>query len=64
MLDRDLAELYGVELKNNYHLSTTFSSFEKRIEQNLIVLYKSNTDQEKKFKNIEKRLREVEKKLK
>jgi hypothetical protein len=32
-----------MELKNNDHLSKTFSNFEKRIEQNLIVLYKNNT---------------------
>ena len=32
-----------MELKNNDHLSKTFSNFEKRIEQNLIVLYRNNT---------------------
>ena len=52
-----------MELKNNDHLSKTFSHFEKRIEQNLIILYKNNTDQKKKFKNIEERLKKLEKLL-
>jgi hypothetical protein len=38
-----------MELKNNDHLSKTFASFEKRIEQNLVILYKNSTDQKKKF---------------
>ncbi|OUR99628.1 hypothetical protein A9Q84_00995 [Halobacteriovorax marinus] len=53
-----------MELKNNDHLSKTFSNFEKRIEQNFIVLYKNNTDQKKKFSAIEKRLKKLEKLLK
>ncbi len=36
-----------MELKNNDHLSKTFSNFEKRIEQNLIVLYKNSKDNKK-----------------
>jgi len=51
-----------MELKNNDHLSTTFANFEKRIEQNLIVLYKNASKYEKKFKAIERRLSELEKK--
>ena len=46
-----------MELKNNDNLSKTFSNFEKRIEQDLIVLYKNNSD-------IQKRLIRIEKKLK
>jgi hypothetical protein len=49
-----------IELKNNDHLSKTFSNFEKRIEQNFIVHYKNNTDQNKKFKSIEERLKKLE----
>jgi len=45
-----------MELKNNDNLSKTFSNFEKRIEQDLIVLYKNNSD-------IQKRLIQIEKKL-
>jgi hypothetical protein len=52
-----------MELKNNDHLSKTFSNFEKRIEQNLVVLYKNNTDKEKRFKGIEKRFELLEKEL-
>ena len=52
-----------MELKNNDHLSKTFSNFEKRIEQDLIVLYKNSSIQEKKFKSIEKRLKDIEEKL-
>ncbi|MGK0367203.1 MAG: hypothetical protein ACI9QD_000337 [Thermoproteota archaeon] len=33
-----------MELKNNDHLSKTFSNFEKRIEQDLIVLYKKHIE--------------------
>jgi hypothetical protein len=50
-----------MELKNNDHLSKTFSNFEKRIEQDLIVLYKNSTKYEKRFKDIIKRLESVEK---
>lgn len=50
-----------MELKNNDHLSTTFSNFEKRIEQNLIVLYKNNTKYDKEITQIKVRLDEIEK---
>ncbi len=49
-----------MELKNNDHLSTTFSNFEKRIEQNLIVLYSNNTKYDKEITSIKKRLKELE----
>jgi len=49
-----------MELKNNDHLSTTFSNFEKRIEQNLIVLYKNNTKYDKEINLIKKRLEDIE----
>jgi len=49
-----------MELKNNDHLSKTFSNFEKRIEQNLIVLYKNSTKYDKKFKEIISRLEKLE----
>jgi len=49
-----------MELKNNDQLSRTFSNFKKRIEQNLIVLYKNNSKYEKKIKSIEKRLKALE----
>lgn len=51
-----------MELKNNDHLSTTFSNFEKRIEQNLIVLYKNNTKYDKEINLLKKRLYNIEKK--
>ncbi len=51
-----------MELKNNDHLSTTFSNFEKRIEQDLIVLYKNNTKYDREIAAIKKRLQKVEKK--
>ncbi len=50
-----------MELKNNDHLSTTFSNFEKRIEQDLIVLYKNNTKYDREIEAIKKRLLKVEK---
>jgi hypothetical protein len=53
-----------MELKNNDHLSTTFSNFEKRIEQNLIVLYKNNTKYDKEISLLKKRLDEIENKTK
>lgn len=53
-----------MELKNNDHLSTTFSNFEKRIEQSLIVLYKNNSDSKKKFEQIEDRFRTLEDEIK
>ncbi len=51
-----------MELKNNDHLSTTFSNFEKRIEQDLIVLYKNASLYEKRFNLFEKRLSRLEQK--
>lgn len=53
-----------LELKNNDHLSKTFSNFEKRIEQNLVVLYKNQTINKRKFESIEERLKELEDELK
>lgn len=53
-----------MELKNNDHLSKTFSNFEKRIEQNLVVLYKNQNINKKKFKSIEERLQAIENELK
>jgi len=49
-----------MELKNNDHLSKTFSNFEKRIEQDLIVLYRNNSKYEKKLKTINDRLDRLE----
>jgi len=51
-----------IELKNNDHLSKTFSNFEKRIEQDLVVIYKNNAYNLKKFKTIEDRLKKLESK--
>ena len=53
-----------LELKNNDNLSQTFSIFEQRIEQNLIVLYKNRSDQKKQFKSIEDSFKKLETKLK
>jgi len=50
-----------IELKNNEQLSKTFSNFEKRIEQNLIVLYKNTTKYDKEILSIKKRLERIEK---
>ena len=50
-----------MELKNNDHLSKTFGNFEKRIEQNLIVLYKNNTKYDKAISEIKERLKKIEK---
>lgn len=44
------------ELQNNHHLSKTFYNFEKRIEQDLLILYKNTNLYDKKIKKIEKRL--------
>ncbi len=52
-----------MELKNNDHLSKTFSNFEKRIEQNLIVLYKNSSKDEKRFKSLEQEIKKIKKKL-
>ncbi len=50
-----------MELKNNDHLSTTFSNFEKRIEQDLIVLYKNNSKYDKKISALDLRIKLLEK---
>jgi hypothetical protein len=49
-----------MELKNNDHLSKTFSNFEKRIEQDLVVLYKNNSIKVKRFCTIEERIKKIE----
>lgn len=51
-----------MELQNNAHLSKTFSNFEKRIEQSLIVLYKNNTKYDNEILKLKKRLDSLEKK--
>lgn len=53
-----------MELKNNDQLSKTFSNFEKKIEHSLIVLYKNQTLNQKKFEAIESRLQSLEKGIK
>ena len=53
-----------MELKNNDHLSTTFSNFEKRIEQDLIVLYKNTSKFEKRFKSLEEDVKILKKNFK
>ncbi len=53
-----------MELKNNDHLSKTFSNFEKRIEQDLIVLYKNNSQKDKRLNNIEEKIQRIENDLK
>lgn len=50
-----------MELKNNDHLSKTFSNFEKRIEQDLIVLYKNASKFESRIKKLEKEMSSVKK---
>ncbi len=52
-----------MELKNNSNLTKTFSNFEKRIEQSLIVLYKNNTKYDKKLKELEDKIDAIQKKL-
>ena len=49
-----------MELKNKDHLSKTFSNFEKRIEHDLIVLYKNNTEKDKRLRNVEEKLKKIE----
>ena len=49
-----------MELKNNDHLSKTFSNFEKRIEQDLIVLYRNNAKYEKRLNSLENRIAKIE----
>ncbi len=53
-----------MELKNNHHLSKTFANFEKRIEQDLIVLYKNNSEKDKRLRTVEEKIKEIEVKLK
>ncbi|OUS00200.1 hypothetical protein A9Q84_03175 [Halobacteriovorax marinus] len=48
-----------MELKNNDHLSKTFSNFEKRIEQDLVVLYKNTSKFEKRFKTLEDEIKKL-----
>jgi len=48
------------ELKYNEHLSKTFSNFEKRIEQDLIVLYKNNSDKDKRLCHVEEKIKQIE----
>jgi len=50
-----------MELKNNDHLSKTFSNFEKRIEQDLVVLYKNTSKFEKRFKSLEEEIKQLKK---
>jgi hypothetical protein len=55
-----------MELKNNDHLSRTFANFEKKIEQDLIVLYKNSSKYEKRISKLEreqKELREIIKQI-
>jgi hypothetical protein len=52
-----------MELQKNDHLSKTFSNFEKRIEQNLIVLYKNNKLKDKRIERVEKKLKQIEEKI-
>jgi len=53
-----------MELKNNDHLSKTFSNFEKRIEQDLVVLYKNTSKFEKRFKSLEGEINHLKKAIK
>ncbi len=53
-----------MELKNNDHLSKTFSNFEKRIEQDLIVLYKNNSAKDKRLCSLEEKIKSIEVELK
>ncbi|OUR96567.1 hypothetical protein A9Q84_09465 [Halobacteriovorax marinus] len=48
-----------MELKNNDHLSKTFSNFEKRIEQDLVVLYKNASKFEKRLMILEREFRKL-----
>ena len=53
-----------MELKNNDHLSKTFANFEKRIEQDLVVLYKNTSKFEKRFKSLEEEIEQLKKMMK
>lgn len=50
-----------MELKNNDHLSKTFSNFEKRIEHDLLILYKNTSKFEKRFKLLEDEIKKLKK---
>ncbi|MGB0454942.1 MAG: ORF6N domain-containing protein [Bacteriovoracaceae bacterium] len=50
------------ELKNNDQLSRTFSNFEKRIEQSLIVLYKNQSHNQKNLQRLKNVLQNLKKK--
>lgn len=52
------------ELKNNSNLSKTFSNFEKRIEQDLIVLYQNSGIKKKKIKKLESEIEKIKTVLK
>lgn len=52
-----------MELKNHDSLSKTFSNFEKRIEQDLMVLYKNNSLKDHRLKLIEDEIRKIKKQL-
>lgn len=53
-----------MELKNNESLSKTFSMFERRIEQDLIVLYQNNSKKEKRLKLVEDEVEKIKRRLK
>ena len=53
-----------MELKNNDHLSKTFSNFEKRIKQDLVVLYKNTSKFERRFKSLEDEIIQLKKMVK
>ncbi|OUR96564.1 hypothetical protein A9Q84_09450 [Halobacteriovorax marinus] len=50
-----------MELKNNDHLSKTFSNFEKRIEHDLLILYKNTSKFEKRFMFLEDEINKLKK---
>lgn len=52
-----------MELKNNHNLSQTFANFEKRIEQDLIVIYKNTSDFKKKLLWLEKEVKSLKKNI-
>lgn len=52
-----------IELKNNDHLSKTFAQFEKRIEHDLLILYKNNSTKEKEIKKIKEDILEIKRKI-
>jgi hypothetical protein len=49
-----------LELKNKDNLSSSFSTFEKYIEENLVDIHINNTKYEKRFKEFKKRIAGVE----